>query len=112
MKNITLIMSFLFFSILLFGQDVIKLSGKVEMTANPCITEECLPVLIWGLNVDTATFILTKNKNWIWDTNPLVIYEIGYSEGDNITLYGQLSISQDWDGEDFYELEIVNKRAE
>lgn len=79
------------------------------MTANPCITEICSPGLVWGLNVDTAMFILTKDANWIWDENTLMIYDSGYSDGDSIELYGQLSINQDWDGNAYYECEIVDK---
>jgi len=78
------------------------------MTANPCITEICDPGLVWGLNVDTAVFIITKESHWIEDA-PLVIYDCDYLDGDSIELYGQLSISQDWDGNNYYEFEIVDK---
>lgn len=108
MKNITLKLTFLFLNSLIFGQDVIKISGKVEMTANPCITEVCIPGLVWGLNVDTAMFILTKETYWIGD-DPLMIYDSEYSDGDSIELYGQLFINQDWYGDNYYEFEIVDK---
>lgn len=109
MKNFKLIIAFLFLSNYLFGQNVINVSGKIETTGNPCLDETCPPGMVWALSVDTATFIFTQNKNWIWSDNPLIIYDVEYSEGDSIKLYGQIFHSQDSVGKDFYKFEITDK---
>ncbi len=98
----------MFCSSMLFGQEVQIISGRVELMSNPCLTEVCIPGILWGLNVDTALYVLDKNGKWIWAEDSLIIYGTGYSEGDSVKFYGQLSTWQDWKGDDYTEARIVN----
>jgi len=109
MRNLILILAIFFSYNLINGQDIIQTSGRVKLIGNPCLDETCLPGIVWSLETDTASYILTENHDWIWGDNPLIIYGIEHFENDSINIYGQFSIKQEWDGEKFYELEVLNK---
>lgn len=108
MRKATSFLLFVVFCNLLIGQDIVKLSGKIELVANPCLTEICLPGLVWSLKTDTASFVLTKYHNWIWTDDSVVVDGFKYSENDTAKIYGQFSIKNKWDGSKFYEFEIIN----
>jgi hypothetical protein len=91
MKNY-LSLIFLFFTTASFSQTVKQYSGIIKLIDNPCLTDPCLPGLVWSLETDTADFILTINNNWIWSDNDLVINERPYYELEIIDV---LSISSE-----------------
>lgn len=92
-----------------YTSDVVRMNGRVELAANPCLTEVCPPGVVWSLQSENETFILTKEHDWIWDDNSVMIYDSLFAENENVVIYGQISSHLDWSGDNFYEVEIVDK---
>lgn len=105
MKKLIIIL-LIFLSNNLVGQDIIKFSGLAHTIPNPCMTEICLPGIVWALENDTATYVLSKNNSWF--PQDLIINNKKYNNNENINLYGYIKKEQDYSGNDFYKLEIIN----
>jgi hypothetical protein len=108
MKNLTLLLLILFSCNFLIGQDVAHISGRINMTANPCVDSICPPGLVWSLATETTSFILTKSHNWIWSSDSLIINGKKYIENDSISFFGDKKTKEAWNGDKFYELEILD----
>lgn len=106
MKNVILIILSSAFLIPCRSQDMTTISGQVKMIGNPCLSVECPPGVVWALEADTASFVLTQDNNWIWGDYQLEIYGKEYFEDDYLTVNGEIHIQHEWDGDVFYEFEI------
>lgn len=106
MKNVMLIILSTAFLTPCRSQEIATLSGQVKMTGNPCLSVECPRGVVWALESDTASFVLTQDNNWIWGDHQLEIYGKEYFENDYLTVNGEIYIQHELDGDVFYELEI------
>lgn len=106
MKNLILIILSFAFLIPCMSQDMITISGQVKMIGNPCLSEECPPGVVWAIETDTASFILTQDNDWLWGDFQLMINGKEYLENDFLTVTGEIHVKHDWNDDVFYEIEI------
>lgn len=103
MKKLTfLFIGFLAFN-LAFGSSNEVITGNLGMRGIPCFSEACLTADVVEVTNDTASFILKKDGQYLGDARQLGDY--GYNS--IISLYGKISKGQEYNGNEFYQLDIT-----
>lgn len=87
-----------------YGQNTY--SGKIIYMPNPCLTEPCLPGIVFGLETTSQNYVLTINSNWIWSNNRLIIGDVEYFIDDEVEIIGITTTKQDINSNEYTELEI------
>jgi hypothetical protein len=105
MKRYLILVVCLFANVIAYGQE--NYAGKIKSVPNPCLTVPCLPNMVLALDVDTANFVISVNGYWII-TGKIVWNGIEHREGDTVEVEGVVSIKQDSNLNNYYEIEILS----
>ena len=104
--NLIVILFFWGTSFACFGQGISTYSGKIIYAPNPCLTDPCLPGIVFGLETTSNIYVLTINSNWIWSNNKLIVEDIEYFLDDEVEITGTITTKQDINSNEYIELEI------
>lgn len=104
MKRLTVILFSIFVCNLVFGNSNAVITGTLGMRALPCFDEVCPAVDVVEMTNDTASFVLVKDGQYLWNFD-----EFGeeYYLGSIIAIYGNINEKQEYNGQYFYELNIT-----
>ena len=104
MKKLGVILFGIIVSNLAFGNSNAVITGTLGMRAIPCFGEACPCVDVVKITNDTASFVLVKEGQYLWDFD-----ELGnrYDYGSDVSIYGNICKKQEYSGKDFYELSIT-----
>ena len=104
MKRFYIFYIFAFMCLNTYGQSTY--SGKIIYMPNPCLTEPCLPGMVFGLETTSQDYVLTINSNWIWSNNRLIIGDVEYFIDDEVEIIGITTTKQDLNFNEYTEIEI------
>ena len=103
MKRLSVILFSILVSNFAFGNSNAVITGIIGTRGVPCFSPECPTLAVMKVTNDTASFVPAKNGWYIEN-----ISELGnYSEGDIISIYGNICKKQEYNGQYFYELSII-----
>ena len=104
MKKLSVILFSIIVSNFVFGNSNTVITGTLGMRAIPCFGEACPCVDVVKITNDTASFVLVKEGQYLWNFD-----EFGneYDYGSIISIYGNICKKQEYNNEVFYELSIT-----
>jgi len=104
MRRLSVILLSIIVSNCVFGNSNAVITGTLGMRAIPCFGEGCPCVDVVKITNDTASFVLVKNGQYLWNFD-----EFGkeYYFGSVISIYGNIFENQEYNGQKIYELDIT-----
>jgi len=82
--------------------------GKIVYMPNPCMTDPCLPGMVFGLETEFGgyQYILTVNSHWVGSEDKLIVDDIEYFIDDEISITGKSSAKLDLNSVEYSVFEI------